>query len=64
MDRACNGLLLNARSRALKLREIMGKKTIYFDGYCGYMLAAVTENGKVTEFEFEKKTEECAAGNV
>ncbi len=64
MDRACNGLLLNARSRALKLREIMGKKTIYFDAYCGYMLAAVTENGKVTEFEFEKKTEECAVGNV
>lgn len=42
----------------------MSKKTIYFDSYCGYMISAVTENGKVAEFDFEKKLNACAVGNV
>lgn len=28
------------------------------------MIVAVTENGKVVEFDFEKKSDECAVGNV
>lgn len=42
----------------------MGKKTIYFDGYCGYTVAAVTENGKAVEFGFDKNATGCAVGNV
>ncbi|MDE7329583.1 MAG: Rne/Rng family ribonuclease [Clostridia bacterium] len=42
----------------------MGKKTIYFDSFCGYTIAAVTENGKVVEFGFEKNSTDCAVGNV
>ena len=42
----------------------MAKKTIYFDSLCGYVISAVTENGKVVAFDFEKKTDDCAVGNV
>ena len=38
----------------------MSKKTIYFDEYCGYTVSAVTEDGKLTEFDFEK----CDNGNI
>ncbi|MDE7083364.1 MAG: Rne/Rng family ribonuclease [Clostridia bacterium] len=40
------------------------KKTIYFDGYCGYTVAVIAENGKVTEFNFEKQKKSCAVGNI
>ncbi len=42
----------------------MAKKTIYFDSYCGYTVAVICENGKVTEFNFEKQKKGCAVGNV
>ena len=42
----------------------MGKKTIYFDSYCGYTVAVICENGKVTEFNFEKQKKVCAVGNI
>lgn len=40
------------------------KKTIYFDSYCGYTVAVICENGKVTEFSFEKEKKSCAVGNI
>lgn len=42
----------------------MSKKTIYFDSYCNYIISVVTENGKVTEFNFEKLQKNCAVGNI
>ncbi|MDE6667285.1 MAG: Rne/Rng family ribonuclease [Clostridia bacterium] len=42
----------------------MGKKTIYFDSYCGYTIAVICENGKVTEFNFQKQQKSCSVGNV
>lgn len=42
----------------------MAKKTIYFDRFCGYTAVAVAENGKVTEFGYEKNSAECAVGNL
>lgn len=42
----------------------MSKKTIYIDGYCGYLVVAVTENGKLTEFSFEKREQGSVCGNV
>ncbi len=42
----------------------MPKKTLYFDSFCGYTVSAVTENGKVTEFSFEKNVKSCAVGNI
>ena len=40
------------------------KKTLYFDEYCGYAVSAVTENGKLTEFNFEKEGNSSIKGNV
>ncbi len=42
----------------------MSKKTIFFDEYCGYVVAAVTENGKITEFNFEKRNALSIIGNI
>lgn len=42
----------------------MSKKTIYFDGYCGYVISAIVENGKITEFYFEKTDENSVTGNI
>lgn len=42
----------------------MGKKTIYFDSFCGYTVAVIAENGKVTEFNFERQAKGCAVGNI
>ncbi len=42
----------------------MFKKTLYFDSFCGYYISAVTENGKVTDFNFEKRNTGVAVGNV
>ncbi|MDE7440030.1 MAG: Rne/Rng family ribonuclease [Clostridia bacterium] len=40
------------------------KKTLYFDEYCGYAVSAVTENGKLTEFNFEKDGNRSIKGNI
>lgn len=40
------------------------KKTLYFDEYCGYAVSAVTENGKLTEFNFEKDDSHSIKGNI
>ena len=42
----------------------MPKKTLYFDGYCGYVTAVVTEDGKMTEFNFEKTETGSIVGNI
>lgn len=42
----------------------MAKKTIFFDEYCDWLVAAMTEHGKITEFGFEKANGEVAVGNV
>ncbi len=42
----------------------MSKKTLFFDGYCGYLFAAVAEDGKISEFNFEKSGGGTAVGNV
>ena len=40
------------------------KKTLYFDEFCGYSVSAATENGKLTEFNFEKEDSLSIKGNV
>ena len=42
----------------------MQTKTLYFDEYCGYAVSAVTENGKLTEFNFEKDDAHSIKGNI
>lgn len=42
----------------------MAKKTLYFDTVCGYTVAAVTENGKLTQFDYEKRGVSPAVGNI
>lgn len=42
----------------------MSKKTLYFDAYCGYTISAVSENGRVSEFLFEKNDETSITGNI
>ena len=42
----------------------MAKKTLYFDGYCDYVLSAVAEHGKITDFNFEKKNSASVIGNI
>jgi len=42
----------------------MSKKTLYFDSLCGYIVSAVLEDGKLTEFNFEKRAQGTLIGNV
>lgn len=42
----------------------MAKQTLYFDSRCGYDLAAVAENGKLTALNFEKADGGVRVGNV
>nr|MDE7453831.1 Rne/Rng family ribonuclease [Clostridia bacterium] len=42
----------------------MSKRTIYFNNYCGCDQAAVTEDGKLVEFNFEKQNSGAVVGNV
>lgn len=42
----------------------MAKKTIFFDSFCSYTVAAVTESGKLTEFKIEKPSGGIAVGNI
>ena len=40
------------------------KKTLYFDEFCGYAVSAATENGKLTEFNFERDDNLSIKGNI
>lgn len=42
----------------------MSKKTLYFDSYCGYVVSVIAENGKIIEFNFEKRDKGSIIGNV
>lgn len=42
----------------------MSKKTLYFDGFCGYFVSAASENGKICDFHFEKLGEASIVGNI
>lgn len=42
----------------------MARKTLYFDSYCGYLISAVTEDGKITEFNYEKRDRGSIIGNI
>lgn len=42
----------------------MSKRTLYFDGFCGYVISAATEDGKLVEFKFEKEGETSITGNL
>ena len=42
----------------------MSKKTIFFDDYCGYQISVIVENGKITEFDFEKRNNTSVIGNI
>lgn len=42
----------------------MSKKTLYFDSMCGYIVSAVLEEGKLTEFNFEKRVQGTLIGNI
>ncbi|MDE7265588.1 MAG: hypothetical protein K2N52_04870, partial [Clostridia bacterium] len=42
----------------------MSKRTIYFNNYCGFDQAAVTEDGKLIEFNFEKRSGGAVVGNI
>ncbi|MBD5631967.1 MAG: Rne/Rng family ribonuclease [Clostridia bacterium] len=42
----------------------MSKKTLYFDCHCGYIISAVTENGLLSEFAYEKISDGSIIGNV
>lgn len=49
---------------ALYYNYRMSRKTLYFDEYCGYVVSAVTENGKLADFEFEKRDCGNVVGNI
>lgn len=40
------------------------RKTLYFDCFCGYYVAAITEGGKITGVDFEKRDAACAVGDI
>lgn len=42
----------------------MSKKTLFFDDYCGYQMSVIVEDGKITEFGFEKKDNLSIVGNI
>lgn len=42
----------------------MSKKIILFDCSCGFNLCAICENGKLTEFDFEKLEKGIVCGNI
>ncbi len=44
--------------------NVMSKKTLYFDSHSGYIMSAVTEHGKLTEFAYEKLSDGSIVGNV
>lgn len=42
----------------------MGKKTLYFDSFCGMESYAAVEDGKLTEFNYESKNRRNIIGNI
>lgn len=42
----------------------MGKKTLYFDSFCGMESYAAVENGKLTEFNYESQSRKNIIGNI
>lgn len=42
----------------------MAKKSLYFDSYSGYITSAMVENGKLIEFNFERKDGGSIVGNI
>ena len=42
----------------------MSRKTLYFDSCCGFISAIAAENGKLTEFGFEKTERGTVIGNI
>lgn len=50
--------------KALYYNIRMSRKTLYFDSYCGYTVSAITEGGKLTEFDFEKTDSGNIVGNI
>ena len=42
----------------------MGKKTLYFDSFCGMESYAAVEDGKLTEFNYESKNRVNIIGNI
>lgn len=42
----------------------MGKKTLYFDSFCGMESYAMVEDGKITEFNYESKNRVNIIGNI
>lgn len=43
---------------------VMALKTLYFDSFCGYTVSAVLENGKIVDFNFEKRNKGCSVGDI
>lgn len=43
---------------------IMSRKTLYFDSCCGYVVSAAVENGKLTEFSYERLERGTVIGNI
>ncbi len=42
----------------------MGKKTLYFDSFCGMQSYAAVENGKMSEFNYESQNRVNIIGNI
>ena len=42
----------------------MGKKTLYFDSFCGMESYAAVEDGKLTEFNYESQSRVNIIGNI
>lgn len=42
----------------------MPKKTLFFDSFCGFVIAATTENEKITDFYLENTDSDNIVGNI
>lgn len=42
----------------------MPKKTLFFDSFCGFVISAITENEKMTDFYFENIESDNIVGNI
>ena len=60
---ACLFNAIKARKPHL-IGGIMSRKTLYFDSWCGYVVSAAVENGKLTEFGYERLDRGTVIGNI
>ena len=60
---ACLFNAIKARKPHL-IGGIMSRKTLYFDSCCGYVVSAAVENGKLTEFGYERLDRGTVIGNI